>query len=207
MGNNILLKKSSVTGKIPLTTDLQYGEIAINYADGKLYYKSNAGSVGILNPTESDNFKTIAVSGQSNVVADNPTATLTLSPSVGIDITTNAATDTITFAHSDTSTVGNISSDNGAGTVLQDISLTFDTFGHVTAASVGTVNLDSRYLQAESDTLNTVTTRGATTSNAITVGGLTVNGNATITGDISGADSFTFDTTATEADEIGRAHV
>ena len=206
MGNNILLKKSSVTGKIPLTTDLQYGEIAINYADGKLYYKSNAGSVGILNPTESDNFKTIAVSGQSNVVADNPTATLTLSPSVGIDITTNAATDTITFAHSDTSTVGNISSDNGAGTVLQDISLTFDTFGHVTAASVGTVNLDSRYLQAESDTLNTVTTRGATTSNAITVGGLTVNGNATITGDISGADSFTFDTTATEADGIAKVY-
>ena len=206
MGNNILLKKSSVTGKIPLTTDLQYGEVAINYADGKLYYKSNAGSVGILNPTESDNFKTIAVSGQSNVVADNPTATLTLSPSVGIDITTNATTDTITFAHSDTSTVGNINSDNGAGTVLQDISLTFDTFGHVTAASVGTVNLDSRYLQAESDTLNTVTTRGATTSNAITVGGITVNGNATITGDISGADSFTFDTTATEADGIAKVY-
>ena len=206
MGNNILLKKSSVTGKIPLTTDLQYGEIAINYADGKLYYKSNAGSVGILNPTESDNFKTIAVSGQSNVVADNPTATLTLSPSVGIDITTNATTDTITFAHSDTSTVGNISSDNGAGVVIQDVSLTFDTFGHVTAASVGTVNLDSRYLQAEVDTLNTVTTRGATTSNAITVGGLTVNGNATITGDISGADSFTFDVTATEADGIAKVY-
>jgi hypothetical protein len=206
MGNNILLKKSSVTGKIPLTTDLQYGEIAINYADGKLYYKSNAGSVGILNPSEADNFKTIAVSGQSNVVADNPTATLTLSPSVGIDITTNAATDTVTFAHSDTSTVGNISSENGAGTVLQDISLTFDTFGHVTAASVGTANLDSRYLQVESDTLNTVTTRGATTANAITVGGITVNGNATITGDTLGIDSLTFDTTATEADGIAKVY-
>ncbi len=41
-------------------------------------------------------FKTIAVSGQSDVVADSPIDTLTLVGS-GITITTNASTDTITF--------------------------------------------------------------------------------------------------------------
>jgi hypothetical protein len=41
-------------------------------------------------------FKTIAVSGQSNVVADSGTDTLTLVGS-GVTITTNATTDTITF--------------------------------------------------------------------------------------------------------------
>lgn len=41
-------------------------------------------------------FKTIAVSGQSNVVADSGTDTLTLVGS-GVTITTNASTDTITF--------------------------------------------------------------------------------------------------------------
>lgn len=41
-------------------------------------------------------FKTIAVSGQSDVVADSPVDTLTLVGS-GITITTDAATDTITF--------------------------------------------------------------------------------------------------------------
>lgn len=39
MANKIILKKSSVIGKIPATSDLDYGELALNYADGKLYYK------------------------------------------------------------------------------------------------------------------------------------------------------------------------
>lgn len=40
MASRIKLKKSSVPGKVPLATDLEYGELAINYADGRLYYKS-----------------------------------------------------------------------------------------------------------------------------------------------------------------------
>lgn len=43
-------------------------------------------------------FTTIAVSGQSNVVADSNADTLTLVAGTGITITTNATTDTITFA-------------------------------------------------------------------------------------------------------------
>lgn len=38
----IKLKKSSVVGKSPADSDLTYGEIAINYADGRLYYKSSS---------------------------------------------------------------------------------------------------------------------------------------------------------------------
>lgn len=41
MPNNILLKKSSQAGKIPLVGDLSYGELALNYNDGKLYYKTS----------------------------------------------------------------------------------------------------------------------------------------------------------------------
>lgn len=36
----IILKNSAVSQKTPLDTDLDYGEIAINYADGQIYYKS-----------------------------------------------------------------------------------------------------------------------------------------------------------------------
>lgn len=39
MANQIILKKSSVVSKVPATGDLAYGELALNYADGKLYYK------------------------------------------------------------------------------------------------------------------------------------------------------------------------
>lgn len=42
---NIKLKSSAVTGKVPLTTDLAYGELALNYADRKLYFKSSVNSI------------------------------------------------------------------------------------------------------------------------------------------------------------------
>ena len=52
----------------------------------------------------SETFKTIAVSGQSDVVADSATDTLTLAAGSGMSITTDASTDTITFASSGGST-------------------------------------------------------------------------------------------------------
>ena len=35
----IYLKRSSVSGKVPTAADLAYGELALNYTDGKLYFK------------------------------------------------------------------------------------------------------------------------------------------------------------------------
>lgn len=45
MTTSIKLKKSSVAGKSPLAGDLEYGELAINYQDGKLYYKDASNSI------------------------------------------------------------------------------------------------------------------------------------------------------------------
>jgi hypothetical protein len=97
----------------------------------------------------------------------------------------------VTLSHA-TVTSAATSVDNSGGTVIQD--LTFDTFGHVTGTA--SVNLDSRYLQAEADTLATVTGRGATTTATITAGGftttgavstgtITTTGNATVGGSLS----------------------
>lgn len=44
MASNIILKKSSVVAKVPVAGDLQFGELALNYADGKLYYKKSDGT-------------------------------------------------------------------------------------------------------------------------------------------------------------------
>ena len=41
----IILKKSSVAGKVPDTGDLEPGEVAINLADGILYTKDSGGTV------------------------------------------------------------------------------------------------------------------------------------------------------------------
>lgn len=48
-------------------------------------------------------------------------------------------------AHPDVTPASNIAIDNSNGTVLQDASFTFDSDGHVTAASFVSANLDSRY--------------------------------------------------------------
>ena len=45
MANKIILKKSSVVSKVPLATDLDIGEIAVNLADQKLYSKNASGTV------------------------------------------------------------------------------------------------------------------------------------------------------------------
>jgi len=72
--------------------------------------------------TASDSFATIAVAGQSNVVADSATDTLTLVAGTGISLTTNATTDTVTI----TSTV---SAGATAFTGLSDrADLTIDQF-------------------------------------------------------------------------------
>lgn len=206
MANNILLKKSSVAAKVPTVSDLDYGELALNYADGALYYKTAGNTISRLNPPESIGFAYVAVTGQSTLVADTATGTLTVEAGNGAIIVTSSGTDTLTIAHADTSSVADLSSDNSAGVVLQDIAFTFDTYGHVQTATVATTNLDSRYLQTESDTLATVTTRGATTTNAITVGGLTVNGNSSLAGDVTNVDSITFDLTAAEDPSVGKLY-
>lgn len=45
MASKLLLKKSSVAAKAPVAGDLDYGELAINYTDGKLYFKKADNSI------------------------------------------------------------------------------------------------------------------------------------------------------------------
>jgi len=76
MAQTIKLKRSSVSGNTPSTSDLELGEVAINTYDGKMFIKKNDGSdsiveIGGTSGTVTEAFKTIAVSGQSSVVADS----------------------------------------------------------------------------------------------------------------------------------------
>ena len=77
--------------------------------------------------TVSEAFKTIAVSGQSNIVADSATDTLTLAAGSNMTITQDASTDTITFA----------SSGSGSSASASDIRTKFvyTTTGSTTAFS------------------------------------------------------------------------
>lgn len=48
MTNKITLKKSSVADKVPLSGDLEYGELALNYTDGNLFYKNSSNTITTL---------------------------------------------------------------------------------------------------------------------------------------------------------------
>lgn len=52
MANRILLKRSGVANSAPLTTDLEYGELALNYASGNLYFKNSSNVVQVIASTD-----------------------------------------------------------------------------------------------------------------------------------------------------------
>jgi len=84
-----------------------HGMIAHAHDTGKLYYAHASAWVPVASESSLPNtFSTIAVAGQSSVVADSTTDTLTLTAGVGITLTTNASTDTITITG--TASTGNI---------------------------------------------------------------------------------------------------
>ena len=41
----VLLKRSSVLGRAPTASDLEFGELAINFTDGRIYYKDTSNNI------------------------------------------------------------------------------------------------------------------------------------------------------------------
>ena len=45
MATKVRLKKSAIAGRIPGSATLDYGELAINYVDGRLWYKNSSNAI------------------------------------------------------------------------------------------------------------------------------------------------------------------
>ena len=71
-------------------------------------------------------FETIAVSGQSNVVADSATDTSTLVAGTGMTITTDASGDSITFASTGSYSDSSVDTHLNTGTASADGSTFLD---------------------------------------------------------------------------------
>ena len=69
MANKIILKKSSVATKVPVAGDLDFGELAINYTDSKLYFKKADGSIDSFVSSAGSSTVT-SVGGNSGAVTD-----------------------------------------------------------------------------------------------------------------------------------------
>jgi hypothetical protein len=109
MANKVTLKRSSVVGKIPQASDLDFGEVALNFADGRLYYKNSSNAINFFE--EVNSFQNIAVAGESTLSADGGSDTLTLVEGDDISITTDPSTNEVTInstASGSTTTTGDV---------------------------------------------------------------------------------------------------
>lgn len=147
---------------------------------------SNGHVTGLTSATVSgfDNYGSWTIAGDTGSEAIGSGDTMTIAGGGDVSTSYDTGTNTLTVSFTETYTAHeNISaatSINGSGNdFIQDV--TVDSNGHVTGLVAASVDFTG-YLTSESDTLDSVTGRGATTSNAITVGGLTVNGDLTVSG-------------------------
>jgi len=88
----IQLKKSGSSGNTPV--DLNHGELALNYADGKLFYKDWLDNIEYI--TNQQTFSTVNANS-SLLIATTSTDVLTLASGPGIIITGNSTSKSITF--------------------------------------------------------------------------------------------------------------
>ena len=103
----IYLYNSGTTTNVPTNTNLGAGELAINYTDGKLFYKDNANVVQVI-ATKASAAITVPVTpaqgGTGVVNGSNNTITFTGNYNLGITLTANTS---VTFPTSGSlSTVG-----------------------------------------------------------------------------------------------------
>ena len=124
----IIHKKSAISGNTPSTTQLEYGEIAINTVDGKLFFKFNDGVEDIIS--------TIVEVTEDNLAVD----------SSGLS---NSSSSTLSGVLSDLdSAISNLSFDSssilGSGTIQDPYRVTIDSVlagGNVTTKDLTVNNL------------------------------------------------------------------
>jgi len=125
---------------------------------------------------DSTTFFVDSTTNKVGIGTDNPQHTLDVVGTVSASSFVRVGGTSSGFLKAD----GSVDSNVYLTTETDSQSLTWNgTTGALSISNGNSVNLDGRYLQAESDTLNSVTARGATTTNAIAVGALTTTGNVT----------------------------
>lgn len=188
-----LLYRSSLTPTVPTATELRVNGLTNAEIDGNfrslnddITEKTNKFQYIKIDNTNTE-YSWVATDGttiQPDGYAD--TVTLVSGADSGIALSVDTGNDAVRISHANTSEVSNLDSNNSGNTFIQDITFTFDTFGHVVSASAVSAAITETTLKNSGGTAvsGDLTITG---SNGISVtqGG---TGNKTFT--IDGADSF-----------------
>ena len=142
MSNQIILKKSSVTGKVPQTYDLEYGEVALNYADGKLYFKDSNNSISNIgkNADTANSLQTprlISISGDA-------TGSVSFNGSSDVDIALTVNSTSTTYSISAQLAVGGVDIRlTGSDTTTDNVSIVGGAGMTVERVDANTISINS----------------------------------------------------------------
>jgi hypothetical protein len=154
------------------------GSYYLNYDNANIYKKVNDtwsldGNISVISPS----FTTIAVSGQSNVVADQTNDSLTLVAGTGITLTTNATTDAITITGTSVTNTFSTITVAGQSDIVAD-----------SASDTLTIAAGSGITLTTNSTTDTLTITGTAVSNTFTT--IAVSGQSDVVAD-SASDTLT----------------
>jgi len=177
MSNTIKLKRSSVAASTPTAGSLEYGELALNYTDGNLFFKTASNVVTLLASTQIANYSgnvisgNLSTSGSLSVIGNTTVGNISVDIGKFIDVGNNRIMNVAEpVANTDAVTKSYVDSITSSGFTVQD-----DT-ANTTVVSAG----DTLQLYG---TANEVTV-AITNTDQVTVG---LPDNVTVTGNISSA--------------------
>ena len=76
--NRVILKRSAVADKAPQTSDIEYGELAVNYSDGRIYFRNSSDQIEFFEKVDVDfrnNLTALVNNIDTNVLTSNGTFT------------------------------------------------------------------------------------------------------------------------------------
>ena len=197
MANKIIIKRTGTQSKVPLTTDLDLGELAINTYDGRLFAKKNDGSASVVDLTRNDPIRVLGDASSTyaydqSTYTSNVTVTLnTVNGNVGtyggkvagvvyVPVVTVDAkgriTSISTTTYSASGDLGSIASQDANSVTITGGTIDGTVIGATTRAAGNFTNID---------TSGNVTVQGTLYSNDITASNVTVDGDAIITGNLT----------------------
>ncbi len=179
MSTTIKLRRSSVPGNVPTTAQLEFGEIAINTADGKVYFRSGNSAVSEiqeLSPHASDLLELIkTVDGASS----------------GLDadlLDGQEGSYYLDFSNASNTATGVVAGTYGSSTEIPVLTIGAD--GRISVANTASVaGVDDFTWSTANSTLHLQTGDGTVYNVVIdTFDEITVNGNIIVTGTVDGRD-------------------
>jgi hypothetical protein len=179
MANTIKLKRTSTPSSAP--SSLEYGELAINYADGKLFYKNSSNNIVEFT---SGSIGSVALDDLSDVVIATPASAQILRYN-GTNWVNSATTNItalgtiVTGTWNGTvlgSTYGGTGVNNGSSTITLAGNLVTSGANSLTLTTTGATNIT---LPTSGTLVNTAVTTLSSLTSVGTLGSLTVTNNIT----------------------------